>query len=469
MLLDLASASAFSLAAGLIQALLALLLWRQHQTRRAWGLQWQAAAFVLGALVSAGVPLLLAATGARHLRELGPGWQVLHYLAGFGSLGALLVGIRLYAGVDRPGPWVVMASGLGVVLAVALGLKPWLPETSGDLAASLLFVHCAWVAWRAHRREPGAGFGLLAVVLLLQPGSVALALAAGSAAQAVRHIAAVPYAMAGLTLLAVSLHRYNGQLARELAARLQAERDLRQLNETLEQRVHQRTRELEDVVQGLESFNRMVSHDLRSPLAGLAGLSSLLLAEVDAQAAPRLHERLRLMASQTQRLCRLVQDLLSLCKVGQAPMAQTPGALDQALAEALRTLSLSLPPSALAHVHAGALPALQVDLTLMTQVFVNLIGNALKFSASVPEPRVEVSACRERGEWLVTVADNGPGFDPAQGARLFQPFERLHGDVEGSGLGLSIVQRIVERHGGRVWADARPGAGARFGFALPAH
>ena len=159
--------------------------------------------------------------------------------------------IRLYAGVARPGPWVVMAGGLGVVLTVAPGLQPWLPDASGDLAASLLFVHCAWVAWRAHRREPGAGFGLLAVVLLLQPGSVALALAAGSAAQAVRHIAAVPYAMAGLTLLAVSLHRYNGQLARELSARLQAERDLRQLNETLEQRVHLRTREREDVVQGL--------------------------------------------------------------------------------------------------------------------------------------------------------------------------------------------------------------------------
>jgi signal transduction histidine kinase len=467
-LLDLASASAFSLAAGLIQALLALLLWRQHQTRRAWGLQWQAVAFLLGALVSAGVPLLLAATAARELRELGPGWQVLQFLAGFSSLGALLVGIRLYAGVARPAPWVVMAGGLTAVLAVALGLRPWLPETSGDLAASLLFVHCAWVAWRAHRREPGAGFGLLTVVLLLQPATVALALAAGSAGHAVRHIAAVPYAMAGLTLLAVSLHRYNGQLARELSARLQAERDLRQLNETLEQRVHLRTRELEDVVQGLESFNRMVSHDLRSPLAGLAGLSSLLLSEVNAQDNPRLHDRLRLMASQSERLARLVQDLLCLCRVGQAPLAQRPGALDQALAEALHTLSLSLPPSALSHVHAGDLPPLHVDLTLMTQVFVNLIGNALKFSASVPEPRVEVSACCERGEWRVTVADNGPGFDPAQGERLFQPFERLHGDIEGSGLGLSIVRRIVERHGGRVWADAKPGAGARFSFALPA-
>lgn len=143
MLLDLASASAFSLAAGLIQALLALLLWRQHQTRRAWGLQWQAAAFLLGALVSAGGPLLLAATGARQLRELGPGWQALHHLAGFGSLGALLVGIRLYAGELRPGPWVVVAGGLGGVLALALGLRPWLPDASGDLAASLLFVHCA--------------------------------------------------------------------------------------------------------------------------------------------------------------------------------------------------------------------------------------------------------------------------------------------------------------------------------------
>ena len=105
----------------------------------------------------------------------------------------------------------------------------------------------------------------------------------------------------------------------------------------------------------------------------------------------------------------------------------------------------------------------------MTQVFVNLIGNALKFSAGVPDPRVEVSARRARGEWLVTVADNGPGFDPAQGERLFQPFARLHGAVEGSGLGLSIVRRIVERHGGRVWAEARPGAGASFGFALPVH
>jgi signal transduction histidine kinase len=117
----------------------------------------------------------------------------------------------------------------------------------------------------------------------------------------------------------------------------------------------------------------------------------------------------------------------------------------------------------------GALPALDCDAVLLRQVFVNLLANALKFTRDAATPTIVVQAEHRGGGWTVTVQDNGVGFDPQRAADLFRPFSRLHGArFEGSGIGLTIVQRIVERHGGRVWAEGRPGAGASFHFTLPA-
>ncbi len=249
---------------------------------------------------------------------------------------------------------------------------------------------------------------------------------------------------------------------------LSAEQALRLAHETTEQCVVQRTQELSQVVGELESFNRMVSHDLRGPLSGIAGISGLIQTELDRGDVERVRRWLSMMESHTLRLTRLVDDLLNLARSSKGELVRTPQPIGRVLAEAIEVLALSASPEQLSAVSAGCLPDLPVDAGLMRQVFVNLIGNALKFTRAVDAPCIEVRAEAQAGQWLISVADNGTGFDAGRVAELFKPFGRLHGpQFEGSGIGLTIVRRIVERHGGRVWAENRPEGGARFCFTLP--
>ncbi len=251
--------------------------------------------------------------------------------------------------------------------------------------------------------------------------------------------------------------------------RLSAERDLRLAHETLEHCVEQRTRKLSEAISELESFNRMVSHDLRGPLGGLAGMSGLIQLQVERGDLTQVGPWLSMMHTQTRLLAELVDDLLNLSRVAGGELRCLPLPLEVAVRDALQMLALSTPAEELAKVTVRALPELPVDAALMRQVFVNLLGNAIKFTRGVAEPRIEVSAERGEFEWLIKVHDNGPGFDLDSADKLFRPFQRLHGArFEGHGIGLTIVRRIVERHGGRVWAESRPGGGATFAFGLPA-
>jgi signal transduction histidine kinase len=251
---------------------------------------------------------------------------------------------------------------------------------------------------------------------------------------------------------------------------LGAERELRLAHETMEQCVAQRTRELSEAVGQLEFFNRVVSHDLRGPLGGIASISELIGTELERGNLPVVRDRLSLMESHTRRLARLVEDLFNLTRVSSGRLAHVVQPLDAAVAEAIEVLGLSTPAERIACVSIEPLPTLGIDRALMRQVFVNLIGNALKFTSHLDGPRIEVRAHRQGDEWVVAVADNGRGFDARRAGDLFKPFTRLHGgDVEGSGIGLTIVRRIVERHGGRVWAESPEGGGARFCFSLPPH
>ena len=252
-------------------------------------------------------------------------------------------------------------------------------------------------------------------------------------------------------------------------SRLSAEKALRLANETLEHCVEQRTRKLSEVISELESFNSMVSHDLRGPLGGLAGISGLIQGEVERGDLSRVRPWLSMMHTQTRLLAELVDDLLHLSRVSSGELCRVPLLLEAAVQDALQMLALSTPAEQLANVTVQALPELSVDAALMRQVFVNLLGNALKFTQGVAEPRIEVSAERGEFEWLIKVNDNGLGFDSGSADKLFKPFHRLHGTLfEGHGIGLTIVRRIIERHGGRVWAEGRPGCGATFVFSLPA-
>ncbi len=254
----------------------------------------------------------------------------------------------------------------------------------------------------------------------------------------------------------------------ENAARLQAETALRLANETVDLCVEQRTRELSQAITELEAFNRMVSHDLRGPLHGLAGLSGLIQNELDKGNPEKVRSWLALMETQTRTLAELVTELLQLARVSQGTLQRAPVSLATLVDEALQTLALGRPDQQAPAVSVAAMPVAVVDAGLMRQVFINLLSNAVKFTRDAGSPCVEVLAERQGSVWQVTVRDNGIGFDARRASDLFKPFTRLHaGRFEGSGIGLTIVQRIVARHGGHIWAEGQPGRGAAFHFMLP--
>lgn len=237
-------------------------------------------------------------------------------------------------------------------------------------------------------------------------------------------------------------------------------------NETLEQRVESRTAQLREIIGGLESFNRTVSHDLRGPLGGIAGASRKAAEYLGSGQAERAAQMLELIAKSAERTEHLVNALLALARVSEADLHRQRVDTQALVRDVVDQLPqpAGRPP---VPVVIGELPEVDADSTLLRQVFVNLIGNALKFASAGSSPQVEVGATLEQGRAVFFVRDNGVGFSSAQAERLFQPFQRLHGArYEGFGLGLSIVKRIVERHQGRIWAEGRPGQGASFHFSV---
>jgi signal transduction histidine kinase/CheY-like chemotaxis protein len=258
------------------------------------------------------------------------------------------------------------------------------------------------------------------------------------------------------------------QLAIEVAERKRAAQELREANESLEQRVTLRTTELREMIEGLESFNRSVSHDLRGPLGGIAGAARMardFMAEDKREKADRFMEAI---ATEAERTTKMVDALLSLARTGNAPVRKREVDMTALVHEVVQTLAQARGNGPLPVV-VGPLPTIQADPDLMRQVLINLIGNALKFAAEVEAPRVEVGATgpsvAERP--VFHVRDNGIGFDPQQAGQLFKPFHRLHAErFQGTGVGLSIVKRIVDRHEGKVWADSAPGQGATFYFSV---
>jgi len=272
-----------------------------------------------------------------------------------------------------------------------------------------------------------------------------------------------------LAQLATALETAREAERAEAEGRLRAEIALRLARASVDTCVEQRTRELQRVVKELDTFNGMVSHDLRGPLHGLAGLSQMIDSELERADPAQIRHWLALMQQQTRHLAELVDELLTLARVSKDKLQRSPAALGEVVQQALQTLALGGSTERLATVTVGALPELACDPVLMRQVFVNLLSNALKFTRDAATPMIVVQAERLDGDWRLTVRDNGAGFDPQRAADLFHPFSRLHeARFEGSGIGLTIVQRIVERHGGRIWAEGRPGAGASFHFTLPA-
>ena len=389
-------------------------------------------------------------------------------------LGMNVWGLYEFLGLARRRAWALVAG----TAATGVGLALWLSFSPGSALAvygviAAAFAYCAWLAASAARHEGNVGHFYVALAFATYPVLFALylALPASMAGFEMGYYAAVPAMIVGMMILAVSLIRARQRTEAELTRRVAAEESLRHLNLTLEERVGTRTRELHDLVSGLESFNRSVSHDLRDPLAGLSGLAQLGAMAIERDDHSKARSYLNTIHAQATQMAGMVQDLLQLSRASDVPLQRARHELRHCVEQALAQVHLQ-PALADAlrrvRVDVHALPTCEVDAELMRQVFVNLVGNALKFTAARGGPgQVSIGLRQLAAGPAVYVEDNGLGLPEGREAELFQPFARLHGErVPGSGVGLTLVRRIVEAHGGRIWAERVDGGGARFLFTL---
>jgi signal transduction histidine kinase len=265
-----------------------------------------------------------------------------------------------------------------------------------------------------------------------------------------------------------ALEATNRRLEREIAERERAEQGLRDLAEELERRVADRTAQLEAVNYELESFSYSVSHDLRAPLRAVAGFSNVLEEDYADRLDDEGRRLLGVVQSEAGRMGQLIDELLAFSRLGRKDMHISEVDMVELARDSFERLAAQH-SGRLPALHLGALPACRGDRVLLGQVWENLLSNALKFSAKRDDPQIEVSAASDGSEHIYFVRDNGVGFDPRFQSKLFGVFQRLHGASEfpGTGVGLALVQRIVTRHGGRVWAESKPGEGATFYYTLP--
>lgn len=243
--------------------------------------------------------------------------------------------------------------------------------------------------------------------------------------------------------------------------------EVSQLNAELEQRVAVRTNELEKANHELEAFSYSVSHDLRAPLRAVDGFSQAVLEDFGLQLPPEGRRQLQVIRESAQRMGELIDDLLAFSRLSRQSLRRQKVATDQLVRATLADMRVDCDSPTL-HVTIGDLPPCEGDPALLKQVWVNLISNALKYSRKCARAVVEIGCTTEKKEHVFFVRDNGSGFDMRYADKLFGVFQRLHQaeDYEGTGVGLAIVKRIVNRHGGRVWADAAVDHGATFFFTL---
>jgi PAS domain S-box-containing protein len=254
-------------------------------------------------------------------------------------------------------------------------------------------------------------------------------------------------------------------IVRDITERLAAEAAVRSLNASLDQRVRERTAELEQANRELEGFSYSVSHDLRAPLRAIGGYTAMLKEELGARAGGETERLLGKVLAGVGRMSTLIDDVLEYARVTRSELVRAQMDLDAAVAEVAADLRIQYPRTRFA---AQPLGSANCDPAMMRQILANLIGNAFKYSAMRDAPAVSVGWRMRGAAREFFVSDNGMGFDMRYSKHIYGMFHRLHADagIPGNGVGLAIVKRLVERHGGSVAAEAKPGEGATFSFTI---
>jgi len=251
--------------------------------------------------------------------------------------------------------------------------------------------------------------------------------------------------------------------------RERAEQQIRRFNEDLEERVRDRTAELEAANQELEAFSSSVSHDLRGPLHVIDGFSTMLEESHGAALGTEGKEYLQRIHKSVLQMAGIIEGLLNLSRLGRRELKKKPTRLDEIVESVLTDLKTEIGGKQI-EWKVGNMPLVECDQGLIKQVLVNLIGNSVKYTRPRKLPVIEIGETTVDGEQVLFVRDNGAGFDMQYADKLFGAFQRLHRqeDFEGTGVGLATVRRIVQRHGGRIWAEAELDKGATFYFTLGA-
>ncbi len=255
--------------------------------------------------------------------------------------------------------------------------------------------------------------------------------------------------------------------ARDISERKKAEQKIQLLNESLELKVLERTKQLEAANRELESFSYSVSHDLRTPLRAVAGFSAILRERADKMLPDERDRITKIIVDNAALMGRLIDDLLEFSRLGRMELRFTQTNMDALVKDCIKELTYGIEKPI--DFEIADLPFCEADTSMVKQVWMNLLGNAIKYSSKTTHPRINVGAKTGKKYTTYFVKDNGVGFDMKYASKLFGVFQRLHrkDEFDGTGVGLALAKRVTDRHQGKIWAEASEGKGACFYFSMP--